>query len=101
MSFFFLVYTEYCLSTLHHTDQSSHPVSDFSGAFKSITMVTGIAADCVGACEASVRAHSAVEVIPCLQRFTSHFYALISAIMATMGDMQKKEFQLISSFTRG
>lgn len=101
MSFFFFGLHRVLLSTLYHTDQSSHPVSDFSGAFKSITMVTGIAADCVGSCEVSVRAHSAVEVIPCLQRFTSHFYALISAIMATTGDMQKKEFQLISSFTRG
>lgn len=61
--FCWLVCTEYCLTTPHDTDQSSHPVSDFSYIFKSITMVTGIAADCVGACEASVRARSAVEMI--------------------------------------
>lgn len=86
---------------LHRTDQISHPVSDFSCAFKSITMVTGIAADCVGACEASVRARGTVEVIPCLQHFTSHFHAPIGGIMVSRGDTQKKEFKLISSFMRG
>lgn len=59
-------------------------------------MVTGIAEDCVGACKASVRAGSAVEVIPRLQHFTSHFHALIRAIMVSRGDTQKKEFKLIS-----
>lgn len=44
----------YCISTMHRTDQSSHPVSDFSRAFGSIAIVTGIAADCAGAFEASV-----------------------------------------------
>lgn len=98
MSFFLVVSLYRVLFKLHYTDQSSHPVSDFSCAFKSVTMVTGIAADCVGACEASVRARSAVEVIPRLQHLTSHFHALISAIMVSTGDTQKKEIKLIRSF---
>lgn len=61
-------------------------------------MVTGIVAKCVGACEASVRVCPEVEVIPCLKHFTSHFHALISAIMVNTGDTQKKDFKLISSF---
>lgn len=88
----------YCISTMHRTDQSSHPVSDFSRAFGSIAIVTGIAADRAGAFEASVWARIAVEMIAPLKHFTSHFYALISAIMASSGECARKWVQVIKPF---
>lgn len=90
----------YCISTLHHTDQSTHPVYDFSCVFRSITIVTDIAAKCVGAFEASVRACSAVEMIPPIKHFTSHFYALINEIMVSSGDSCRKVLKLINGFIR-
>lgn len=83
---------------MHRPDQSSHPVSDFSRAFGSIAIVTGIAADCAGAFEASVWVCVAVEMIAPLKHFTSHFYALISAIMASSGECTRKWIHVIKLF---